>query len=295
MHTSFPNEEEKQLHRQYVVGDKIPKYPYDIEAYDPNKNRIVVGNRSRTLNEYSWAFTGEATGRDKHPDELKGLDERGIFHLFDYFLSKNGRVVWIDLGCGNGVALRQAKKHFKESGLGMERLIAIGYDLLPVDMFEYQYRRRESPKNYSDDDFNQEFEPTMLQENIRDAIFPETPDIVTCLQVLQWTEHPLEILANAAPQVPEGAFMNFSGLSRSVCHSDCGVLFHSSTGIRIRGFIIPKIDTFSGSLPEPSVMIRNGEPVSDFMFGLKRVGSRHEWNMFREEYRRDFCTYYAER
>ena len=212
-------------------------------------------------------------------------------------------MVLVDLGCGNAIAQRQGKKHFKEAGLGMERLVAVGYDLLPIDMFEYGHSRKQNPARYNGDDFSPEFAPIILAKNIRRAIFLEAPDIVTCFQVVQWTEYPLEILANAASQVERGAVLNFTKLGNFTGYSrmksrigKVDYIFHTSSepDIHIRGFDIPLLDK-SPSLPDPLIMIRNGEHVEDFMFGLKRVGSRHEWDMKREDVEREFTTYYTKK
>lgn len=294
--------EKEQRKLQYVIGSEIEEYGLEGPLYYDGRRRRSIGtNRSRHLAKYSWAFTSGPFNSGifpRHfPDKWAKLDEKGIYFLFEKFMRKNGRVVWVDLGCGNQIAQRQAKKHFKEKGYGLDNLVAIGYDALPFDKFEYDYRKNDKGDGYSDEDIDPEFQPTFIQADIKDVKFHEAPDIVTCLQVLQWAQYPLEVFANAASQVEKGAFMNFSQMD-IMLFEEWGMdglcwngFMHSGYFSHVPGFDLVNSDV---TLPSPSIFIRTSEPLVDLCIEFERVKIVHEWDRWNERYARDFRTTYKQ-
>ncbi len=233
------------------------------------------------------------------------MEAHGLYFLLDYYAHRKGRVVWVDLGCGNGIALRQAKKWFT-GAYGAERLSAIGYDILPFDSFEYKYRTQDNKKGHSGnyyyfkDDLDPKYEPQIFTEDITTASFPETPDIITCFQVLQWTTNPLEIFANAASQMGSGSVFNVFGLDNIFYENDRysdqrDYLFRKiaieKCGLPGFDFVYPR-DVYS--IPSsPEFLIRNSDAVSDFTFGFTHHSSKNPWDNMRDDYYRWFNSFYT--
>jgi hypothetical protein len=229
--------------------------------------------RSRRLVEYSAEFMspGDHDHCCRPIDGWEDLEKRGIFAAFDHFLERKERVVWVDLGCGNAIALRQAKKYFEQTRRGIANLTAIGYDVLPVDMDEYLRYARAMPKRYDPSDWDGKYAPEIRNEDIHHAVFPEPPDIVTCIQVLQYSQTPLQIFSNAAKQLREGAVLlipNMNVIRHSAPGNSQKLIDRMMKQGQIPGFRFLYKPRAALQRPDTLLMERTSEPIEDFTFGF---------------------------
>jgi len=124
-------------------------------------------------------------------------------------------VVWVDLGAGNAVAQREAKIQLDMWGFDHTKLHTFAYDALPMDLTEInEWEERERAMGRNPTLLNEEYAPAFSIEDAATATFPEPPDIVTGVYLLQWVRDPLQIIVNAYNQSNEGAFLGFHQASR---------------------------------------------------------------------------------
>jgi hypothetical protein len=131
--------------------------------------------------------------------------EKGIKRLLEDYIKQKGSVVWADLGCGNGIALRQGKIYLESIGIDPSKLHAYGYDALPPNRDEIKRQIMLYPKDYNYQLLLKRNEPIIKQMDIATVKFEEKPDIITAFDVLFWTKNPLKIFANAIKQSNLGA------------------------------------------------------------------------------------------
>jgi len=140
--------------------------------------------RSRTLSEYSSVF---------------GMPNEWLKNHLTKLISSEERAVFVDLGCGDEVALTEALR--LADILGRNNLRAIGVDVLPPDPKAIFFAYRE-------------YQPEFQIADIDTFEFPEAADIVTLSNVLFWTGDPLRALANAAAQTKVGGVICAEALVR---------------------------------------------------------------------------------
>lgn len=148
--------------------------------------------RSRTLSTYS---------RDFHMNN-KWLNDF-IVNLIIY----NSKSVYVDLGCGNTIALRQAR--FLAANLRQDRrLTTYGVDILPADLHKVKIEiERISNLGISKQVLKKKYDPVLIIDNIDSVKFPELADLVTISSALLWTKDPLRAFANAAAQTRVGGVL----------------------------------------------------------------------------------------
>jgi hypothetical protein len=155
-------------------------------------------DRNRTLQEYSTILgVRRLAGKEQDPTWAT----EGLIKLLEDTIRNNGSAVWVDLGCGNGVALRQAKVALKEKGVDISKLRTIGIDLLPVDTNDLRSHIETYPNLYQDGLDSDEYAPEFIQGDMSSVRFPEEADIVTGVETLQWTNDPLAVIGNANKQL----------------------------------------------------------------------------------------------
>ncbi len=235
--------------------------------------------RSRTLADYNSSLGFY----DLYSDNLYyGTDGLGKIILDQ--LDKKPEVVWVDLGCGNGVALREGKMLLEGKGLDPVRLRTYGVDVLPFSEEEMQHYIRKFPEEYSDSMMKPQYAPVFIQDDIHTVSFSEKPDLITASYVLAWTDDPVKILANALTQANSGAYL-FANDGQCIHFSDkpdsC-VYNHSvfeEMMVRDGGKTIKR---FHSPWPFNHLMIGKVAENSDFTYGLR---------LFRKNIRKAFDSW----
>lgn len=171
---------------------------------------IKKTDRSRTIDEYSQKFGFW----DLNEGDDKSWAKLGLKKLIDQYIERQGQVVWVDLGCGNAVALRQGKMYLEDSGRDPGLLRAYGIDALPMDEAVIQEHIENFPLYFTERLLEERYKPIFRQADISDMVFEERPDIVTCSSVMQWVEDPLLVFENAARQAKVGATLCLDRLNR---------------------------------------------------------------------------------
>lgn len=144
--------------------------------FPPNPSERT--NRKRTLTDYEHTFN---------------LSPVWLRDYLRFLLRSTGRAVFVDLGCGDMVALVDALK-LSEQIDSKGSIRAIGVDVLPA------YPEAMAATNRG-------FKPEFIRADIDDFQFPEKADLVTLSNVLLWTRDPLKALANAAAQTRVGGII----------------------------------------------------------------------------------------
>lgn len=164
--------------------------------------------RSRPLIEYSKLLGFE---EDTSFNNTSSYDSV-LYGMKRSYLESNDELVWVDLGCGNEIAQRQAKFFLKKDGIEPDRLIAYGVDLYPIDygmdidVLKYKYPS-EFPEVLGD-----VYAPIRVCEDITNVTFPEAPNLITGIEALQWTEDPLAVFTNAVNQLDLGGFIGLHNI-----------------------------------------------------------------------------------
>jgi hypothetical protein len=174
---------------------------------DPNDEK----KRSRRIAEYSATFNFEVIAKRTGDKSWK---EKGILKILENIVKKKGRAVWVDLACGNAVALREGRKYFHETYGDVDLLKAYGFDALRVEMGRIREFMERHHNHYPSDLLDPTYNPTFAQVDITDVKFPETPDLITCIEAVYYTNDPMEVIANATRQAQIGTTMCMTGLSR---------------------------------------------------------------------------------
>ena len=135
-----------------------------------------------------------------------------LYHLIKLNLNpdSDNELVWVDLGCGNEIALRQAKVFLERDGINPDRLKTYGVDLYPNDAGfgrDITPMMNLSPKEYSRNFLDDTYAPVRLCGDITTVVFPEAPNLITAVQVLQWNKDPLTVFTNAVNQLELGGII----------------------------------------------------------------------------------------
>lgn len=129
----------------------------------------------------------------------------GLLKIIKDTIDRKGKAVWVDLGCGNGVALRDAKLKLEEAGYDPNSLITYGVDILPQNHKLIKEKILLKPKEYSPSLLSKNYAPNFIKHDISSVLLPQNADLITSVHVLQWSNDPLKIFENAYNQLnPEG-------------------------------------------------------------------------------------------
>lgn len=243
-------------------------------------------DRSRTLKDYSMKYFNffiEKAREENNPD----WTNKGIGKLLEGVIKEKGKAVWVDLGCGNGVAMRGAKMYLHDCGIDPNKLHAYGYDVLPIDEKVIAKHIADYPKEFSKRLLRKNYSPNFFQEDIANAKFPEKPDLVTAIESIFWTEDPLKVFANAASQAKVKSILMINRMGHMYYSEDkhsCGgqgifkpavMGTHSSGFTCVPGLKINKWDGGYWSFGD-NYLIEKISEHPDFSYGLKLL-SRRPW------------------
>lgn len=227
--------------------------------------------RSRTIDEYSDCFDFKKVAENTGDNSWREL---GILKILEDYYRQKGHVVWADLGAGNLVALRGGKRHFKYAGWDPKALRAYGYDALPVDEIKVRYLKIIRPSRIPRDILDEEYRPIFSQEDISTVKFREKPDLITCIEILQYTEDPLKIFANAARQAPIGAILCFNALSSLLYTNDpSGDTYTTRLFRKITDQFdgVPGFKMYYLDRDYDNFILEKTEEIGDFSFGFRFV------------------------
>ncbi|MBU2638769.1 MAG: class I SAM-dependent methyltransferase [Nanoarchaeota archaeon] len=216
------------------------------------KGRLDVTDRGRGLFEYSKIFGNNPKGNITN---MEGL-------IMDY-VQRQRHAVWVDLGCGHGIGLREGKKYLEEKGIG-RRLRTYGYDALPNDTSTIGETTPDVLELLAE-----KYAPVLIQGNMETAVFKEKPDIVTCVFALLWTKNPLRVFSNAATQANIGAVLCFNGMQFMHLPENNVFSMIRKTG-SLPGF---EIITYTGS----KLVARKTQELDDFAYGFRLVSTCKDW------------------
>lgn len=153
--------------------------------FDPSGSTI----RKRTLGRYAYLF---------------GLPSKYFFKLIEDLLNTTEQTVFVDFGCGDGLALRQFLLLAKSLGKrGQAR--ALGVDLLEPNEDALKFHRKLSAED---------LRPEVLHADIDTVNLLTVADLTTLCNTLLWTKNPLQALANAIVQTREGGLIGADWLER---------------------------------------------------------------------------------
>lgn len=197
--------------------------------------------RSRSLDDYSTYF-------DFSPIKIANKDAswmtKGIRNFLESCVRRKGYAVWVDMGSGNCMALREGKMYIESLGYDPKVLSTYGYDALPISESEQEIRvaMGSMPLEFPPDVLKPKYAPKFCQADIATVKFPEKPDIVTSVEVLGYTEDPLGIFANAARQSPVGTIFCITDI-----FENCLTLYKDEKTDQLRcKRVIDKDDTVPG-------------------------------------------------
>lgn len=158
-------------------------------------NRELGPPRHRALSEYSRDFDMGTAWLPRYVQNL---------------ISSQPSSVYIDLGCGDGMALRDAKRIARKNEGSIR---TIGVDILEPDWELAKLKMRRGADPIDCQLAEEDYAPELYEGDIDVFEFPEPADLVTLSSVLYWTGDPLQALANAASQVKVGGVLCANGLS----------------------------------------------------------------------------------
>ncbi len=221
--------------------------------------------RSRTLREYGQMLFDPCLGEEK----FNGL--------LDNLIRKRGKAVWVDLGCGHAVALKEGKQYFRNRNVPLRKLRTYGYDAIPpailrtTEAMDWKYAK---------------YAPKIIQADIENVVFEEQPDLITAVCSLFWTRDPLQVFANAARQAKKGAVLCFNNINRITTDDYLyGNLFEKiiSSNAGIPGFDVI-------NLSNDAIVARKASNHKDYTYGFRLVSKRRDcvndpfWYIYTSDY-----------
>lgn len=174
-------------------------------------------DRSRTIDEYSSELNFYEIARKTKEKDWSIL---GLKKLIRKKIERKGYCVWVDLGCGNTVALRQGKMYLESVGIDPSKLRTYGIDVLPIDNDALEWHMKMFPKEYSAFLRDELYRPKFKTDDIETAKFTESADIVTGIEVLFWMQDPLKAVLNAYNQMNVNGILGFNRTSRIFYNDD---------------------------------------------------------------------------
>ncbi len=241
----------------------------DLTLLIAEQTRLQINgetNRCNTLYGYSQFFDLNYAGSRREDEALR----RGGFKtILERRLAQQDSVVWVDLGCGNAVALTDAKIYLECRGIDPSRLKTYGFDALPIDEEEIERHIRDFPKEYSLLLLEEKYRPVFQQEDISMVSFPEKADILTINEVLFWTEDPLKIIANALAQAKIGALCCFNRVNNLLFSNDPSSHYFENDLFRYMSNQgdIPGFTLFHQS--SDLIVLEKKEEIDDYQFGFR--------------------------
>lgn len=206
--------------------------------------------RNRTLQEYSLAFGRPSTWLSEQIIEL---------------CKTQSGCVYADLACGNGVALRLAKKEAQRAGMP-KRIETFGIDALETDTDDIKQLMTALPGQLPPDLLDPSYDPIFIEGDIETARLPKQPNLTTICEAIYYTRNPLEVLLNALAQTDNQGLVCVNGLSRLHLTSspdpangtDAGKIFGKyldSNNGRLNGFTLPYLTNKDLRSPGPDTLV----------------------------------------
>ena len=130
--------------------------------------------------------------------------EHPLLEIMQEVIERSSRAVWVDVGPGYGLALRQGKKILGDG------LVTYGVD--PIDWLEEPHEKKEEEvQKYKallgDDIFGEAFSFTRIPQLMEHASLPEEADIVTISRTLPYSSNPLKTIENFYNQLRAGGVL----------------------------------------------------------------------------------------
>lgn len=181
--------------------------------------------------------SGQPTDRDRGFDEYSlefDMPSSWLRIQINEMLRSLDRISYVDLGCGNGIAVRQAA--LAAFRIGKSFFHAHGVDVLDRDgtpnFLEAMIKVNSS--FYPKDLLNPLLNISFHKADIDDFVFPQKADLVTICHALMHTRDPLQTVINAAAQTERGGIICFNNLPRihGVKESLHGSLFDKVFGLK---------------------------------------------------------------
>ncbi|MBW2992477.1 class I SAM-dependent methyltransferase [Candidatus Woesearchaeota archaeon] len=238
----------------------------------------------------------------------------GLMNTIRWHIGKKGYVVWTDLGCGNGIALREAKKTLEKEGVDPGCLKTYGYDVLGFDTLDFVETFYSSKRRLDEDLINNKYKPEIKKADISTVELNERPDIITLHNVLLWVKDPLKVFDNVAQHMPYGSvvFMNSTANMMLKGIEDEGGLYINGEGesqdknvfkqiisdnINIPGFdfVVPESpDIFHSGFKNRLGLVKK-EEVPEFSKRYGLVERRPSWDRLTPNHGNGFYFYYTKK
>ena len=91
-------------------------------------------------------------------------------------------------------------------------MLAVWYN--PIDLNDLAFQIKDFPDEYEPDIANPTFSPHFIQGDAATLLFPEQPDFVSGVQLLQYVDDPVAVIRNVVEQVERGGYILFTKLDR---------------------------------------------------------------------------------
>ncbi|MFA6461920.1 MAG: methyltransferase domain-containing protein [Candidatus Woesearchaeota archaeon] len=234
--------------------------------------------RCNTLEEYSSRLGFDWIRNPFQPEKK----EYSLPSLIVDLLLKKDTLFWVDLCCGNGIALSQGRIHLAEKGIDPNRLDILGYDVLGERRAEVEAEQ----KKFSDlrDVLLPQYRPRIVVEDVHTATFPSAPDLVTAHVAMRWLDDPLIAFANAARQLKVEGYL--------AVHNIEDMYYQRKPDEKVDHYELFKYISWKyGGIPGFKI-IRNGDcclilqkmEEADFTFGLRLKQKRPIAQSFSHSY-----------
>jgi hypothetical protein len=186
------------------------------------ERRQVMNQRNHLRSRGIAVYVGDSgileLGR-REEEYYAHMDGRVVFLGFmSQLLKKRGPIVWVDIGCGLSLALRQGKMILDWGGLDYTRLRTYGVDARSLNRSEMESAVEGAMGGeycVEREVLSKKYRPTLIKADAHYVKFPEKADLVTGVQVLQYCEDPLKVFANVMRQTNIGGLVslcNFFGV-----------------------------------------------------------------------------------
>jgi anti-sigma regulatory factor (Ser/Thr protein kinase)/SAM-dependent methyltransferase len=206
--------------RKDAHGGNVPAKSFgDIEIFQIQKDKLksvplfsrstVAAHKQDALSyetHLKSSFAGiKAADNDTMNRALK--DEHPLVYLMKQMARPSGKAVWVDVGPGYGIALRQGK------ALLGEKLVTYGVD--PVDWDGYLKRdaelQNEVKARFGPDIFMSINDFQRIDQRMESVILPEAADLITAYRSIQYSQNPLGTIRNLYNQLRPGGFLIVAG------------------------------------------------------------------------------------
>ncbi len=119
---------------------------------------------------------------------------------------KEGKIQWVDMGGGRGLAMRQMALLPNLNGhVSMTNVDLVNFDLAGLDDSELSYLEQKYPGVLKD-----EVRPRFIKGNVETIQLPEPADLITSIELMQYLDHPIAAFCNWYNQLADGGFLIIS-------------------------------------------------------------------------------------